>query len=286
MGPIHRWVPLLFPATRVNDLEFTMALERLIVEVKAMHCPARFTVFAALLLGVSTLAAAQNPNWNYVGKTGPFVWGKLDPSYQACSKGHEQSPLDVRGAHLDKKLQPIEFHYIGGPVTLENNGRTIVAHVDPGSYIVAGGLRYDLLEYDFHNPSEETVKGKLADMSIHLLHKSADGKLAILAVRMIENQNAPNATLATLWEHLPKAVGKTEKITDMVNPGGLLPADRGYWTYMGSLTAPPCTEGVRWFVFEQQMTLSRDQLRAFTSLYKMNTRPTQDPHGRRIEADE
>jgi carbonic anhydrase len=151
---------------------------------------------------------------------------------------------------------------------------------------VADGVRYDLVEYDFRHPSEETVKGKLSDMSIHLTHRSADGRLAIVAVRLIENQNAPSATIATLWEHLPTAVGTKEKITEMVNPGGLLPADRGYWTYMGSLTTPPCTEGVRWFVFEQQVSLSRDQLRAFVALYKLNTRPMQDPHGRHIEANE
>jgi carbonic anhydrase len=123
-------------------------------------------------------------------------------------------------------------------------------------------------------------------MSVHLVHKSADGKMAILAARLIEDQNRPNAVLATLWEHLPATAGKTEKIADMVNPGGLLPAERGYWTYMGSLTSPPCTEGVRWFVLEQEVTLSRDQLRAYTNLFKMNTRPMQDPHGRHVEANE
>jgi carbonic anhydrase len=242
---------------------------------------------AALILGLSTMAAAQaTANWNYFGKTGPLGWGKLDPAYGACSNGHEQSPLDIRGAHLDKSLKPIEFHYIGGAVTLENTGNTVMVHVDPGSYIVADGVRYNLIGFDFHHPSEETVKSKFSDMSIHLIHKSADGKLAVVAVRLIEDQNAPNATLATLWEHLPTVKGKTEKITDMVNAGGLLPTDRGYWTYTGSLTTPPCTEGVRWFVMEQQVTLSRDQLRAFAGLYKMNTRPMQDPHGRRIEANE
>ena len=247
----------------------------------------RIPSVAALFLGLSTMAAAQaTANWNYFGKTGPLGWGKLNPAYEACSKGREQSPLDIRGAHLDKSLKPIEFHYIGGAVTLENTGNTVVVHVDPGSYIVADGVRYNLVEFDFHHPSEETVKSKFSDMSIHLIHKSADGKVAIVAVRLIEDQNAPNATLATLWEHLPKVKGKTEKITDMVNAGGLLPTDRGYWTYEGSLTTPPCTEGVRWFVMEQQVTLSRDQLRAFAGLYKMNTRPMQDPHGRRIEANE
>ncbi len=246
----------------------------------------RFSVPAALFLGMAAVAAAQNPNWSYEGKTGQLRWGKLDPAYKACSDGHEQSPIDIRNAHLNKALQPIEFHYIAGPVTLENNGHTIVVHVDPGSYIVAGAIRYDLVELDFRHPGEETVKRKFSDMSVQLLHKSADGKMAIVAVRMLENQNFPNATLATLWQHLPASAGKTEKVAAMINPGGLLPADRGYWTYMGSLTTPPCTEGVRWFVFEQQVTLSRDQLRAFANIYKMNTREIQDPHGRRIEANE
>jgi carbonic anhydrase len=161
-----------------------------------------------------------------------------------------------------------------------------VARVDPGSYIVVDGVRYNLIEFDFHHPSEETVKGKLSDMSIHLLHKSADGKMVILAVRLIEDQNRPSALLATLWPNLPAKPGTSAKVTDMINPGGLLPADRGYWTYMGSLTTPPCTEGVRWFVFEQQVTLSRDQLRAFQNIYRINTREVQDPHGRRIQANE
>ena len=246
----------------------------------------RFSVFAAFVLGMAAMATAQNANWNYEGKTGPLRWGKLDPSYRACSDGHEQSPLDIHGAHLDKALKPIEFHYIAGPVTVENNGRTIVVHVDPGSYIVAGGVRYNLVEFEFRHPGEEPVKGKFSDMSAHLVHRSADGKIAILAVRLLENQNFPNALLAALWKHLPTTAGKSEKVAEMINPGGLLPADRGYWTYMGSLTTPPCTEGVRWFVFEQQVTLSRDQLRAFANIYKMNTREIQDPHGRRIEANE
>jgi carbonic anhydrase len=247
----------------------------------------RFSIVAAFVLGMASVAAAQaSAPWSYAGKTGPIRWGKLDPAYQACSAGSQQSPVDIRGAHLNKALQPIQFHYISGTVTLENNGHTIAVHVNPGSYIVAGGVRYDLVEYVFRHPSEETVKGKLSDMSVQLVHKSADGKMAILAVRLIEDQNKPNAVLAALWPHLPTATGKTEQVTDMINPGGLLPADRGYWTYMGSLTTPPCTEGVRWFVFEEQVPLSRDQLLAFSALFKVNTRPIQNPYGRRIEANE
>jgi carbonic anhydrase len=251
----------------------------------------RFPALVVLALGLAAVAAAQTTDqnaapWSYFGKTGPLVWGKLDPAYQACAKGHEQSPLDIRGAHLNKALQPIEFHYIAGAVTVENNGHTIEVHVKPGSYIVAGGVRYELLQFHFHHPSETAVRGKLTDMEVHLVHRSADGSLAVVAVRLREEAGNPNAVLAMLWPHLPKTAGATEKVTEMVSAGGLLPADRGYWTYMGSLTTPPCTEGVRWFVFEQELSLSRDQLRAFAALYRMNTRGLQDAHGRRIEANE
>jgi carbonic anhydrase len=247
----------------------------------------RFLTLAAFTLGMAAMAAAQSAApWDYQGKRGELNWGKLDPAYQACSKGHEQSPIDIRGARLNTALQPIEFHYISGSVTLVNTGHTIEAHVNPGSYIVAGGVRYDLIEYDFHHPSETAVKGKLSDMEIHLMHKSADGKVAVVAIRLVEDIGSPNATLATLWPHLPRTAGASEKVTEMVNPGGLLPTDRGYWTYMGSLSTPPCTEGVRWFAFEQELSVSRDQLRAFAALFRVNTRGLQDPHGRRIEANE
>lgn len=242
-----------------------------------------FSVFA---LAASLAPGQTTAHWDYYGKTGPLGWGRLDPAYRACSQGKEQSPIDIRGAHLNKTLQPIEFHYIAGPVTLENTGNTVMVHVNPGSYIVANGTRYELQHFLFHHPAEEVVNGKLTDMDVQMVHKSADGKLAVLAVRFAENRGEPNATLATLWQHLPGTSGGTDKVADMVNPGGLLPGDRGYWTYLGSLTTPPCTEGVRWFVFEQPITISREQLRAFADLYKINSRPVQDPHGRRIEANE
>jgi carbonic anhydrase len=237
-------------------------------------------------LAASVVPAQTTAHWDYYGKTGPLGWGRLDPAYKACSQGKEQSPIDIRGAHLNKALQPIEFHYMAGPVTLENTGNTVHIEVNPGSYIIANGVRYDLEQFHFHHPSEEVVNGKLTDMDVHLVHKSAGGKLAVLAVRFSENRGEPNATLATLWQHLPTTAGATDKVTDMVNPGGLLPGDRGYWTYEGSLTTPPCTEGVRWYIFEQPITISREQIRAFADLFKINSRPVQDAHGRRIEANE
>ena len=242
---------------------------------------------ALLLLGASaTLAAQVNPNWSYEGKSGPVFWSKISPDYSACSRGREQSPVDIHGARLNPALKPIEFHYIAGPVTLTNTGRTVQVHVDPGSYIVANGVRYELLYYEFHNPSEHTFHNRLSDMELDLVHRGADGRQAILAVRLSEDQGFPNATLATLWEHLPTQPGRSEKIADMVDAGGLFPADRGYWTYMGSELTPPCTEDVTWYIFEQPISISRSQFDAFAALYQRNTRPTQELHGRKIEADE
>jgi carbonic anhydrase len=246
----------------------------------------RFSLLVALLIGTAGVSAAQNANWTYEGKTGPLGWAKMSPENGACAKGHEQSPIDIRGAKLDKALKPIEFHYLSGPMKLENTGASLVARVDPGSFIVAGGVRYELVSIDFHHPAEDSVKGRFSDMSIHLLHKSADGRMAIVAVRLDEARTMGNATMATLWEQLPKKAHTTGTVTEMVNPGGLLPPDRGYWTYTGSLSTPPCTEGVQWYVFEQEVGVSRTQLRTFSDVFKMNARGPQDPHGRKILANE
>jgi carbonic anhydrase len=245
-----------------------------------------YALFAAFIATGACAAAQSGADWGYQGHRGPLVWGKLDPAYQACSKGHEQAPIDIRGARLNKALRPLEYHYISGPVTVENNGRTIVVHVDPGSYMVADGVRYELQQFEFHHPSEEAVHGKLTDMDVELLHKSADGKMAIVEIRLAMDRGSPNAVLAMLWPHLPQKAGANEKVAEMVNPAGFIPADPGYWSYTGSLSTPPCTEGVRWFVYENAISLSLDQLRAFTALFRVNSRPLQDAHGRRIEANE
>ena len=248
----------------------------------------RSYVIAALTLGLAASAASAQSGayWDYYGKTGPLAWGKLDPAYRACSKGHEQSPIDIRGARLNKSLQPLEFHYIAGSVTIENDGRMIIVHASPGSFIVANGVRYELKRLEFHHPSEEAVRGKLTDLGVELIHESSDGKIAIVNVRLAMDRGNPNAVLAMLWPHLPKKPGTTEKIAEMVNAGGFLPADRGYWTYMGSLPTPPCTEGVRWFVIKSPATIGLNQIVAFGRLYPMNARPVQPLNKRKVLASE
>lgn len=251
----------------------------------------RHSAFLCLLLSVASLAGAQaaapgSTPWSYEGRNGPLNWGKLDPAYRACSEGHAQSPVDIRGAHLNTALKPLAFHYLAGPVTLENTGNLIVVHVDPGSYMLADGVRYELKRLEIHRPSEHAVKGKLTDMDVEMVNAGADGKTAIVAVRLTQDLDQPNATLAMLWAHLPTQPHTSQKVTAFVNPEGFLPADPGYWTYMGSLTTPPCTEGVRWFVLQQNVAASRDQVRALQRLFRIASRPLQELHGRKIEASE
>ena len=239
-----------------------------------------------LLLSLTAAGAAQTAPWSYEGKEGPLRWGRLDPAYRACGEGKEQAPIDIRGAKLNKTLTPIEFHYLAAPVRLENDGHTVVVRVRPGSYMVANGERYNLEQIDFHHPSEEAVSGKVVALGAHLIHRSAAGKVAVVAVRMIEDRDQGNATLAALWPQLPAKSGSSSEVNERINPLGLLPADRAYWTYMGSMTTPPCAEGVRWFVLAQETSVGRDQARYFASLFRLNSRPLQEPHGRKIEANQ
>ena len=245
----------------------------------------RGIAIALLAVCATMTAAAQQKDWSYEGKQGPLNWAHLDAEWRASGDGKQQSPIDIKGARLSPDAKPIEFHYISSSMVLTNTGHTVEVTPKPGSYIIADGTRYELVEFHFHHPGEETVNGKLSDMSVQFVHKSADGTMAIVAVRLNETTIA-NVLLAGLWEHLPKTAGATDKMTQFLNPGALLPVDRGYWAYDGSLTEPPCTEGVRWFVMEQMVDISRDQLRAFAALYKVNSRLLQDRHGRKIVASE
>jgi carbonic anhydrase len=228
--------------------------------------------------------AQSGADWGYYGKKGPYNWGKLDPSYSACSKGKLQSPIDIRNAKPDPTLQPIEFHYLSGPVQMVNTGHTVRINTTPGSYIISGGVRYDLVEFHFHHPAEDLVDGKLSDMVIDLVHKNSDGHLAIIAVRL--NEGRVNGALAALWPRLPRTPGATVAIQEPFNPLGLLPADRRYWSFPGSITVPPCTEPVSWLSMQTPTELSQDQLDAFARLYPDNARPVQATRKREIRASQ
>jgi carbonic anhydrase len=222
--------------------------------------------------------------WSYEGANGPEHWGDLDPEYAACKDGKEQSPIDIQSAKK-ADLAALRFEYKSGPLKIINNGYTAVrVNYSPGNgnFLIVGDKRYELTQFHFHHPSEEYIHGKQYDMVIHFMHKASDGKVAAVAVLL--KAGSANATIQKLWRYMPKTAGKEEQIAGVeIDPAGLLPRDTSYYTYMGSVTAPPCTEGVTWFVLKTPMDVSVEEIRAFAKLYPHDVRPVQPLNGRVVE---
>jgi carbonic anhydrase len=222
--------------------------------------------------------------WTYEGARGSEHWGELDPAYAACNSGKEQSPIDIRNARKTD-LPTIRFEYKSAPLKyVINNGHTVrVNYYAPGSgdFMIVEDTRYRLTQFHFHRPSEEYIHGKPYDMVLHLMHEASDGNVAGVAV-LLKAGNA-NATIQQIWDHMPMTEGQDEVTGVEVNPAGLLPQDVGYYTYMGSVTAPPCTEGVTWFVLKTPMEISKEQINAFAKLYPHDVRPVQPLNGRVVK---
>jgi carbonic anhydrase len=208
-------------------------------------------------------------------------WSDLDPEYGPCNTGKEQSPIDIRNAQK-ADLPPLQFESKG--VALKrviNNGHTIRVNYQPGNgnILLAEGERYELTQFHFHRPSEEYINGKAYDMEVHLMYKSADGKVAGVAV--LVKPGGENSTVQTVWKHMPATEGQQNVAGVAINSGGLLPRKTtAYYVYVGSLTAPPCTEGVTWFVLEAPIEISSEQIEAFARLYPNDARPIQPMNGR------
>lgn len=219
-------------------------------------------------------------HWSYVGEGAPERWGQLRPDYRQCAIGTRQSPIDIReGIKVD--LEPIQFDYRPSAFAVLDNGHTVQVNVAPGSSLQVMGRRYELQQFHFHRPSEERVMGRQFEMSAHLVHKDAEGRLAVVAVLLERGGEQPLVQM--VWNNLP-----LEKHEALNGPGQmdlqqLLPADRSYYTYMGSLTTPPCSEGVLWLVMRQPVPVSAEQVNIFSRLYPMNARPLQAGSGRLIK---
>jgi len=225
-------------------------------------------------------AHAAGPAWSYSGPTGPQAWGQLSPLYSLCESGRRQSPIDIRdGLRVD--LEPVQFDYKPGFFSIIDNGHTVDVQLAAGSGIELGGRRYELTGFHFHLPSEERVEGRGFEMSIHLVHRDARGRLAFVALLAEEGEEHP--AVQQVWNHLP--LEKRELVAAPVefDPAALLPSDRRYYTYMGSLTTPPCTEGVLWIVLQQPIRISPEQRAIFVRLYPMNARPVQPTSDRLIK---
>jgi len=219
-------------------------------------------------------------HWDYEGAGAPDNWAKLDPKNQVCATGQRQSPIDIKdGIKVD--LEPIKFNYRPSTFRIVDNGHTVQVSVGDSS-ITLTGKTYELVQFHFHRPSEEKVNGQRFDMVAHLVHKSDDGQLAVVAV-LLERGNE-NPFIQTLWNNLPLEKNSEVSPPDLViDPSTLLPGNRSYYTYMGSLTTPPCSEGVLWLVMKQPASVSGDQINIFSRLYRNNARPIQPSAGRLIK---
>lgn len=219
-------------------------------------------------------------HWAYGGEGGPGEWARMKPEFAACATGQRQSPIDIRdGIRVD--LEPITFDYRPAGFNVVDNGHTIQVNLAAGNAIVVNQRRYELVQFHFHRPSEERINGRQYDMVVHLVHKDPDGRLAVVAV-LIERGGA-HPVVQQVWNSLPLEQQEPMVGPMPLNPALLLPEDRRYFTYMGSLTTPPCSEGVLWMVLKQPVSLSDQQLAVFARLYPMNARPLQRSAGRLIK---
>ncbi len=221
------------------------------------------------------------PHWSYSGATGPEQWGALDAQFATCASGQRQSPIDIRRTVL-ADLPPIRFDYHAVPLSIVDNGHSIKVDTPGAGGINVDGEDYALQQFHFHKPSEEKINGKAYDLVAHLVHQSASGKLAVVAV--LFEAGKEQALLRTLWTHLPLETDKPVLRPEVkINPLDLLPAKRGYYTFLGSLTTPPCSEGVLWLVLKSPVQVSKEQLAGFATIYKNNVRPVQPVNGRLIK---
>jgi carbonic anhydrase len=230
-----------------------------------------------------TAARSVKPSaipWSYDGAGGPEAWGRLRPDYAKCASGTRQSPIDIRDG-LQVRLDPVQFDYRPSRFGVVDNGHTVQVKVAPGNLIEVMGRRFELQHFHFHRPSEVRIDGRQFEMDVHLVHKDADGKLAVVAIPLERGTAQP--VVQAVWNNLPLEKGEEQAAQLALDPLQLLPADRGYYTYMGSITTPPCSEGVLWMVMKTPVPVSEQQIGIFTRLYPMNARPVQSASGRMIK---
>jgi carbonic anhydrase len=247
------------------------------------HTKTIFLVIGILLSFFSGTLQAQESklhHWAYTGEGGAEHWGKLDPAYATCSTGHTQSPIDIKNAKKGD-LEELKLEYKAVPLSIIDNGHTIQVNYAAGSTLTVGGKSYTLKQFHFHHPSEERINGQGYDMVAHLVHADAEGHYAVVAVLL--KKGAANALLETVWKNIPAEKEKASEVAGVsINVKDLLPTDHGYYTFAGSLTTPPCTEGVTWYVLKKPVTLSGDQVAAFAKIYAMNARPIQPVNNREL----
>ena len=219
--------------------------------------------------------------WGYTGEGAPERWGELSPDYKLCAVGTRQSPIDLRDT-LRVDQEAIQFDYRSSGFSVVDTGHTLLVTPEPGSSITLGQRRYELRAIEARMPSEMRVNGQRYDMALHLLHRDAEGRLAMLAL-LLQRGEQDQPGLQAFWNHVPLEKHQTVKVPTSLDFASLLPAQRGYFSFMGSLTTPPCSEGVLWLVMREPLSVSEQQLAVMRRLYPMNARPIQPAGGRLIK---
>lgn len=233
---------------------------------------------AALCLSSHAPAAEHPPRWDYVGEVGPEHWAELGPDNASCA-GKNQSPIDLAN-FIEAELPAIDFAYEPGGSAVTNNGHSIQVNYDAGSSISVDSTDFALKQFHFHAPSENHISGRSFPAEAHFVHADANGNLAVVAL-MFE-QGERNATLEEVLSRMPAKEGLTQALAPAVAAMDLMPPDRDYFRYAGSLTTPPCSEGVRWLVLKNPVSASAEQIAVLVkTLGRANNRPVQ-PVGARV----
>jgi len=235
----------------------------------------------ALTLSSSIAAfAAEGAHWSYQGHSGPAHWGELEPEFAMCAQGRNQSPVDLRST-VHAELPALQQSYRLESSEILNNGHTVQVSFAAGSTLSANGRSFELKQVHFHTPSENRVDGKSFAAEAHFVHADADGNLAVVAV--LFEEGAESAAIAAIEAAAPSEVGRHEPFHDGAKLAGLLPSKRDYYEFSGSLTTPPCSEGVLWLVLKQPMSLSATQLADLTKAVRgPNNRPVQSLNARLV----
>jgi len=243
------------------------------------------TILGSLALSLSCpllIAGEKAPHWSYEGDEGPEHWGKIADQYRMCSEGWNQSPIDIT-VDVHAGLPELVFDYHSSNLREINNGHTIQQNVQPGGFLTIPGrdVRYELKQFHFHSPSEHKIAGRSYAMELHFVHTSEKGALAVVGVMIDEGDEHP--VLNKLWTWMPEHAGETSEQPIGIEETNLLPPTREYFAYSGSLTTPPCSEGVAWIVLKNPIEASSEQIARFKERMGPTTnRPVQPRNARLI----
>ncbi|MCB1321430.1 MAG: carbonic anhydrase family protein, partial [Leptospiraceae bacterium] len=242
----------------------------------------RFVIYliSVFLISVPMMAEGEGAHWSYTGDTGPEYWGQLDEAFQRCESGMRQSPVNIVGAEDPEEVTPIQFDYRAVDTSVVNNSHTIqVKYEESESFIRVHESLSELIQFHFHSPSENLIEGESFPLELHFVHQNDTGKITVIAVMIAEGKSNP--VLESIWSATPRSPGEKE-IGTSLNAADLLPQSGSYYTFRGSLTTPPCTENVEWYVLTEPIEASRAQIDTFVDIIGENNRPAQPLNGREL----